>query len=215
MGDILIPIFLSKTRFFANVPKQTMSNLLDQYLLFRVRTRRDPEAFTKLYDRYVSAIYRFVFLKVPTKETAEDITSETFLKCWQAVLQQKEVWHVRALLYRIARNLIADVYRKAGPVESLDASVTFLEEVTSTHSERDISDKKRGQRQIEAQTDVHLVLEAVKRLKEDYQDVVTLRLIDDLPFDDIARILEKKPGAVRVIFHRAMKKLDDLVNSET
>ncbi|MBD3251267.1 RNA polymerase sigma factor, partial [Candidatus Uhrbacteria bacterium] len=88
-----------------------MTSLIDRYLLFRIRQQQDPQAFARLYDRYVSAIFRFVMLKVPSKSDAEDITSEVFLKCWNYLQEHHDVKQIRALLYRIARNAIADWYR--------------------------------------------------------------------------------------------------------
>jgi RNA polymerase sigma factor (sigma-70 family) len=73
-----------------------------------------------------------------------------------------------------------------------------------------VSDGESGKRLIEARADLALVLTNVSRLKEDYQDVLLLRLIDGLSFGDIAKITEKSEGNVRVIFHRALKALDRL-----
>lgn len=188
-----------------------MTNLVDQYLIFRIRTKRDPEAFGRIYDRYVGAIYRFVFLKLPSKEAAEDVTSETFLRCWQYLQQNKEVTHVRALLYRIARNLVVDAYRKNDALKM--GTVTFSSSDPSNESEGDLSDKNRGRDLIETRADMALIFAKISRLKEDYQDVLTLRLIDGLSFGDIAKIMEKTVGHVRVIHHRAMKALDTLSSS--
>lgn len=185
-----------------------MTNLVDQYLIFRIRTKRDPEAFGRLYDRYVAAIYRFVFLKLPSKEAAEDVTSETFLRCWQFMQQNQEITHIRALLYRIARNLVVDAYRKNESIRS--STVTFPSPDASNEIEADISDKNRGRDLIETRADLALILNKISRLKEDYQDVLTLRLIDGLSFGDIAKVMEKTVGHVRVIHHRAMKALDSL-----
>ncbi len=174
--------------------------------MFRVRTKRDPEAFARIYDRYVEAIYRYAFLKLPSKEDAQDVTAETFTRAWQYVSQQHEVTHIRALLYRIVKNLIADHYRKTGDV--IVESVTFHPDSTSTVIEHE-SDGGTGRALIEARADLGLILQRLDRLKEDYRDVVTLRLIDDLPFGVIAKVLEKKPGHVRVMFHRALKALQE------
>ena len=89
-----------------------MTSLVDRYLLYRIRALRDPEAFARLYDKYVSQIYRFVLLKLPSKEDAEDLTSETFLKSWRYLQENREVTEFRGLLYRIARNAIVDWYRE-------------------------------------------------------------------------------------------------------
>ncbi len=183
-----------------------MNRFVDQYLLFRIRSDRDPDAFGRIYDRYVTSIYRFVFLKVPSKEVAEDVTSETFLRTWQFIQSSAEITHIRALLYRIARNLVADHYRRQEP-QTL-SSVTNEGDFTSTPVQADISDTGSGRRLIEARADLALVLENVSQLKEDYQDVLLLRLVDGLSFGDIATVLEKSEGNVRVIFHRALKALD-------
>jgi RNA polymerase sigma-70 factor (ECF subfamily) len=188
-----------------------MANLFDQYLLFRVRARRDPEAFARIYDRYVAAIFRFVVLKLPSREMAEDVTSEAFLRCWQFLQTGQEVANVRALLYRIARNLIVDTYRKSDHQPTAFSAVTMEGLSTSfLHEEGDISDQSKGRMVIEARADLSLILDRIARLKEDYRDVLTLRLIDGLSFTDIGTILEKTPGNVRVIYHRAIKALDQL-----
>lgn len=188
----------------------SMSNLLDQYLLFRVVVKRDPEAFARIYDRYVVSIYRFVFVKLPSKEAAEDVTSETFLRCWQFLSKRKQITHLRALLYRIARNLVADHYRKSGlAAVPLDQTVTFSSDEASTLISADLSDSGRGAQNVLLKAEVGLLLGRIARLKEDYQDVLTLRLIEGLSFGDIAVILEKNQGHVRVMYHRARKALEN------
>lgn len=187
-----------------------MTNIVDRYLLFRLRTKQDPEAFARLYDKYVEAIYRFAILKLSSKEEAEDVTSEVFTRAWQYVQERHDILHFRALLYRIARNLIADRFRKVEPVVSLDA-VTFDPSGTSTHTQaNEPDDRGRTQVVIEARADAALIIDKLQRLKEDHRDVLTLRLIDDLPFSVIADILEKPVGTVRVIFHRALKALNNI-----
>lgn len=190
-----------------------MANLIDRYLLFRVRTKRDPEAFARLYDRYVEAIYRFAAMKLPTVEDAQDVTAETFTRTWQYLLEHEDILNVRALLYRIARNLIADHYRSAEPTVSIEA-VTFDTQNPSTLVQGSFDhDRGRQSQIIEARADLSLIVAKLERLKEDYRDVLTLRLIDDLPFAVIAEILDKKVGHVRVIYHRAVKMLNEIDNT--
>lgn len=194
-----------------------MMNLVDSYLLYRIRTKRDPEAYARIYDRYVESIYRFAFLKLPGKEEAQDVAAETFTRAWQYLNESKDVTHVRALLYRIARNLIVDYYRTQPKTASMsldamveqDGRVTFDGAAASKAIDGTDGDSGSGRRFIEARADLALVLKRLEMLKEDYQDVVTLRLIDDLPFNVIAEILEKTPGHVRVIYHRAIKALNE------
>lgn len=186
-----------------------MNQLVDQYLLYRIRAKRDPEAFARLYDRYVTAIYRFVYLKLPSKEAAEDVASETFLRAWQYIQRADQIENVRALLYKIARNLIADHYRKQ---EGKEVPVAFSAFETSDVGEGDPGDNEAGRLLIEARADIALILEHISRLKEDFQDVLTLRLIDDLSFSDIGSVLGKTSGNARVMFHRALKALDALMS---
>ena len=191
-----------------------MSNLVDRYLLFRIRTKRDSEAFARIYDRYVKALYRFTLLKLPSKEEAQDITAETFTKAWNYLQNDREITNVRALFYRIARNLIADYYRNR-PVSVAFDSVTNQEESASTlMKEATDSDLGRERELVEARAELSLVLKQLEQLKEDYRDVVMLRMVDGLAFDDIADILDKSTGNVRVIYHRALKALKEQKGSD-
>jgi RNA polymerase sigma-70 factor (ECF subfamily) len=196
-----------------------MTNLLDRYLLFRVRVRRDPEAFAQIYDKYVAAIYRFVLLKLPSKEDAEDLTSETFLKCWRFIQERGgEVHEIRAILYQIARNAIADWYRERATTPSRTLAVTFSSDSPSTDMQGEdgpeLSDKGRGRGMMEARADLAMVMGRIERLKDDYRDVLTLRLIDGLPFDLIGQIMEKQTSHARVLYHRAKKALEAIDEEE-
>ena len=74
--------------------------------------------FSKIYDKYVERIYRFVFLKVSSREVAEDLTAETFLKAWEVYRKPQfsnpasQIENPQAFLYKIAKNLIIDHYRQ-------------------------------------------------------------------------------------------------------
>ncbi len=190
-----------------------MFSLLESYYAYRVRASRDEQAFAQIYDAYVEAIYRFVYVKLSSREQAEEVTSETFLRLWQALQRGEEIRHVRGMLYRIARHLVIDEYRRRHAAAE-GGSVTFSSPDPASDSEGTISDAGRGSRAIEAQADLALVLTQIAQLKEDYQDVLTLRLIDDLSFQDIAEALGKEAGTVRVLYHRAFKALQRLQAGE-
>ena len=68
--------------------------------------------FNKIYDEYVGKIYRFVYVKVSSKETAEDLTSQAFTKSWQAMKGGADIKNPKAFVYQIARNLVIDFYRE-------------------------------------------------------------------------------------------------------
>ena len=95
----------------------------EKILLYKVQTKKDPEAYAKLYDLYVKRIYRFVFFKVSSEVEAEDITSDVFLKAWNYLNANKEVKSFSGLLYRMARNAVIDLYR----AKSNSTEVTMAE----------------------------------------------------------------------------------------
>ena len=183
------------------------SRLKEKFLLFRIRAKKDSDAFGELCDMYVRRIYRFVYFKVPSAEVAEDLTSETFLKAWRYLLQKRDVPHLQALLYSVARSVVVDWYRSSanerGDV-SLDEAITS--ELPGTGSEQLL-------RAIETDFDLTRVLEKVRGLKDEYREVLTMKYFDELSHREIASALGKSASHVRVIAHRAVKALSDALES--
>jgi len=180
----------------------------EKYLLFRAKNK-DPEAFSSVYDLYVDRIYRFIFFKVNKQEDAQDLTSEVFLKTWEYINQGKEISNLNALIYKIARNLVIDYYRKNVSKEkeiSLEDSQDLLEK------EMEVIDQNWQKIDVKIQTEK---IEAkLMLLKNEYREVIILRYIDSLSIDEIAEILEKKKGAVRVLIFRALNTLRQLMGEE-
>lgn len=184
-----------------------MSNILkEKFLLFRIRAKKDPEAFGQIYDAYVRKIYRFIYFKVASAELAEDLTSETFLKAWQYLMEKREVPHLQALLYTVARNVVIDHYRAVAHLQAdipLDEAVA--NELTSAGSEKLLKD-------IEAGIDMTKVIEKLRGLKDEYREVVVMKYLDELSTSEIAAALGKTSSNVRVILHRATKALGDAIH---
>jgi RNA polymerase sigma-70 factor (ECF subfamily) len=88
-----------------------MNKISEKLLLYRIQAKQDSEAFGQLYDTYVKQIYRFVYFKVSSREEAEDVTADVFLKTWNYLRENKEVKSFSGLLYRVARTSIIDLYR--------------------------------------------------------------------------------------------------------
>ena len=179
------------------------SRLKEKFLLFRIRAKKDPEAFGVIYDTYVQQIYRFIYFKVPSAEQAEDLTSETFLKAWQYLKEKREVSHLQALLYKVARSVVIDYYRTT----SSERETVSLEETVSNESTTFASEKFL--RDTEVQFDTTAVLEKLRGLKEDYREVVIMKYLDELTTREIATVLGKSTSNVRVLLHRATKALTE------
>ena len=171
--------------------------------LIRSAVGGDSSAFGSLYDRYQPAIYRFVVVKVGSREEAEDITHHVFLSAWANVRTYKHRGHpFSSWLYQIARNMVIDHYRSRKDDVSLD-KLDPESSIIPAAAQLDLSIKLQLER----------VSRAVKELKPDYQDVIILRFIEDLPLKEVSAILKKSEGAVKLAQHRAIielkKKLGD------
>jgi RNA polymerase sigma-70 factor (ECF subfamily) len=158
---------------------------------------RDPDAFAVLYEAHLDRIHRHIRFRLPDPETAEDLTSQVFLRAWQAIDRYRPVEGrpFLAWLFTIANNLIVDHHRKArhsltGIESERHAAKTPDPESEAVNS--DLNDQIRA---------------AIARLKPEYQLIVSLRLIEDMDYEDIARITNKKPGALRVTLFRALSAL--------
>ena len=158
----------------------------------------DKEAFGELYDFYAPRIFRFVRIKVGSQALAEDLTSESFLRIWEYLYkEEKEIEEsFQALLYQIARNLITDYYRRKSSQEILidDDFREFLE-------------KKPAKDEIRSKETALEIHNALVNIKQEYQDVIIWYYIDELSVPEIAKIMDKSQGAIRVLIHRALKSL--------
>lgn len=155
------------------------------------------EVFGQIYDQNIDKIYRFIFLKVNSQETAEDLTSETFLKGWRTFQdREKKIDNPSAFLYQIARNLIIDFYRERGKMQ-----------IVSTENVQIDDPRNNLEEKLLLSSDMDIIRRALSSLKEDYQTVVICHYLNDLPVPEIAKIMEKPEGTVRVTLHRALKAL--------
>lgn len=155
----------------------------------------DTEAFAQIYDMLVVPIYRYIYYRVHAGD-AEDLTEMVFLKAWENLLQyQKTQYSFSAWLFKIARNLVVDYYRAHTFSEELDPSLP------DTRREAD------PEAYVENVLDQQTLKTALSRLKESYQQVIILKFINDLPNSEIARIMGRSEGTVRILQFRALAAL--------
>ncbi len=160
------------------------------------RQDNKKKKFEEIYDRSVKEIYRFIFLKVSSQEVAEDLTSETFTRIWKSLQAEENIENPRAFAFRIARNLVIDHYRRK----------EFLK--VTTPDKIDVSDtEKRADERAEITSEMERVGEALRKLSEDYQNIVIWYYLDELSISEIADLLAKSETTVRVSIHRALKAL--------
>lgn len=164
-----------------------------QTLVVRAKTG-DKDAFGQLYREYFLKIYRFIYSSIRNRELSEDLTQNTFLKCWRSFSTYSSARaSFQTYLFAIARNLLIDWFRKKKEVS--------LEAIAEQPSRESVEDEAvKHEEKI-------IVWSALFRLKELDRQLVILRYFEELSFADIAMIVGKREGAVRVHTHRILKEL--------
>jgi RNA polymerase sigma-70 factor (ECF subfamily) len=157
----------------------------------------NSEAFGQLYDAYMERIYRFVYFRVEDQQTAEDITSQVFLKAWSNL---DRFYFSRtpylAWLYTIAHNAVIDHYRTRKVTTALDD----VQLSQPDHSEV-------VENQIDLSVEMQSVKSALRTLTDDQQKVLTLKFIEGMSNNEIARHLGKREGAIRALQMRGLQAL--------
>ena len=158
--------------------------------------RGNRQAFANLYESHVKRIYDYAYFKTYHRETAEDVTSATFMKAFAAINEfdpGKGAW-----LYRIARNEIIDLFRKKHPSLS-------LHDVWDIAADGDVEMDAINRENFAS---LHQYLQ---QLPAEKRDILIMRIWQDLPFQEIAAILKQNEGQCKMIFYRLIKKMQQEV----
>ncbi|MBN1311732.1 MAG: RNA polymerase sigma factor [Anaerolineae bacterium] len=148
--------------------------------------------FHELYDTYAQDVYRFAYWLAGDPADAEDITSETFIRAWVS-FDATRTETLKAYLLKIARNTYLQQLRKR-------KKQTRLEDV---HADPNPGPEKLT----EARAELSMVRELLQSLPEIDRAAFVLRVQHDLPYDEIARVLQLSVGAAKVKVHRIRKRL--------
>jgi RNA polymerase sigma-70 factor (ECF subfamily) len=163
------------------------------------RARRDRQAFAALYDRYLDAIYRFCYVRLGSREAAEDATSLVFTKAMDA-LPAYRGGAFRSWLFAIAHNAVADAHRATRPVEPIEAAETIAD---PTPAPDELALRHDAGRTVRA---------SLQHLSPEQRAVVELRLAG-LTGPEIASALGKSHAAVRIAQFRAFATLRDVLGA--
>ncbi len=159
----------------------------------------DSGAFTEIYNLYFKKIYSFIYYRVSHKETAEDLAEEVFLKAFSKLSSISQSGAFDGWLYQIARNLVVDYYRAKHttvPLEEIENSLEYESGII------DLVNLNQQQK---------ILLKLLKHLTSEQQIVIKLKFFEDLTNSEIAQALQKNEGTIRVIQHRAILKLQELI----
>src|SRR5205807_3419180 len=166
--------------------------------LIRQAQALDPGALAELYDRYFDGIYRYAYTRIGHHADAEDLTEQVFLKMVDSIqsYRPRKGAGFSSWLYRIAHNLLVDRYRRAG-----------REPMELTDQVRDVRPHADPAALAQHSEDRRQLLAAVQRLTPEQQQVITMRFIDNLGVDEIARLMRRRVGAIHSMQHRALASL--------
>jgi RNA polymerase sigma-70 factor (ECF subfamily) len=181
--------------------------------------RHDPRQFDALYRKYLAQVYSFAYYELRDHHAAEDATERVFMQALaglprfeervdefiasrapapDAEAGPSEFSTFRVWLFRIARNVVANEMRRdrRRPVSPLEAAafVPAPDDVVELAAAREAGDA---------------AWLAVGRLPEDRRRVVVLRFVNEMSTAEIAAILGRSEGAVRVLLHRALRSVAD------
>jgi RNA polymerase sigma-70 factor (ECF subfamily) len=167
--------------------------------------KRDHEAFSQCYDFYAPKLYRHAFYRLGSKELAEDLVSEVFIKVWEFLADPaKKIENLRAFLYRIANNLIIDRYR------GKDRQPILINE----ELENILGDEGEWEKDLGKRVEFEEVLRSLEKMPEATREILTWRYIDELGIGEIAELSGRTKNAVYVALHRALREMRALLKKD-
>ena len=174
----------------------------DVWELVRRAQAGDAEGFGLLYDRYVDVVFRFLHHRVGDRATAEDFTSETFVRALRRIdslsFQGRDVG---AWLVTIARNIVLD---------HVKSSRYRLEVSTADMRDADRATDGPEEAVLQRLTNAEL-LAGVQQLSDEQRECLVLRFLQGLSVAETAAAMGKKDGAVKALQHRAVRRLASLL----
>ena len=176
----------------------------DERLLVRRAIKGDGEAFGELYERYLDAIYRYLYFRIGNEVLVEDLTEEVFVRAWESLPRYKvSKYPFKSWLYRIAHNLYVDTQRKHTPIQMSD------EDMDKNRSHQPLPEEM-----VTRQQDYAMLAGAIQKLDNIEQQVVLLRFVEGLSHREVGHIIGKSEQASRVIQHRALNALHAHMSKE-
>jgi RNA polymerase sigma-70 factor, ECF subfamily len=161
----------------------------------------DAEAFSDLYERYVTRIFNYIYYRVGNSNDAEDLTARVFLRAYSHIEKYNERGlPFSAWLYRIAHNLVANWYRDNSRRKdiSLDGPLQLIDQRTKLPEHELILLEEREK-----------MLGIIRKLPIDRQELLILKFVDGLSNIEIGEVLGRTEGAVKSLYHRTLLSIRD------
>jgi RNA polymerase sigma-70 factor (ECF subfamily) len=164
--------------------------------------RTDVEAFTQLYRRYVTPVYRYCYSRMGNAADAEDVTAQVFIAMWEGLPRYRHRGVFAAWLFTIARRRISDFYRRRRDYLPLDEArdAPVEEDMLSAHLAHTES--------------LRQLATLVAKLDDRQQELLRLRFAAGLNYREIAVVVRRSEGSVKMALHRLLKMLKSNLENE-
>ena len=159
----------------------------------------DKQALAEIYEHYSADIFRYAYRQLDDKQLAEDCVSETFQRFLIAVRGGTSFENIRAYLYRVAHNWIADYYRRRPPA---DISLEDNLHVNADDNPSLLVTQEMDRQRVRA---------ALLRLSPEQRQVIELRYLENLSHLEVAAVLSKTVEATRALQYRAIEALREIL----
>lgn len=166
---------------------------------------RDPDtkekAFTAIIKKYQEKLYWHIRRMVIEHEDANDVLQNVFIRVWNGLENFREDSQLYTWLYRIATNECLSYLEQ----QKRKSAVSF-DEMESGLSNKIIADKYFDPNKLEWKLQL-----AIQQLPEKQRIVFTLRYYDEMPYEEMSRVLDTSEGALKASYHHAVKKIEDYI----
>jgi len=170
----------------------------------------DQVAFTFLLHTYWNEVYHFIYKRTQNETVAEDITIETFSKAFDKLAQYNDQFAFNTWLIAIAKNVHIDFLRKKK--SEIFVELDDQDNNSSTHAIADTTPTIEDE--IIRQQNLKKLLDCIKQLKPDYQEIIQLRYFQELSYQEIADELNESLSNVKVRILRARKLLAEIIEKK-
>ncbi len=182
-----------------------MSSLIDdQALIASFKDEKQREnAFTQLVRKYQERLYWHVRRMVVEHEDANDVLQNVFIKVWRNLSEFRGEANLYTWLYRIATNETLTWLEQQKKRSSIS-----LDDADNTLSEKLVSQKGFDSNKIEWK-----LQQAIQQLPDKQRIVFNLRYYDEMPYDEMANVLNTSVGALKASYHHAVKKVEAFITN--
>jgi RNA polymerase sigma-70 factor (ECF subfamily) len=188
--------------FYIVLTLMAQSFLEDKELLLQFNDPATKErGFTAIIKKYQEKLYWHIRRMVVEHEDANDILQNMFIKVWKGLENFREDSQLYTWMYRIATN----------------ECLTFIEQqkkrktVSLSNEETGLSNQLRAEKNFDINKAEWKLQLAMQQLPEKQKAVFNLRYYDEMPYDEMSRVLETSEGALKASYHHAVKKIEDYI----